>query len=291
MPDPNLQPIVDQAWTTLHPLLTSVLSGTLISTAVSAGLVAWLTAKAKGRVDAHYAQELEKLKTDLKREADKELATLQAQLRRDTEKELEAHKAQLKSDSDRRLEVHKAELKRSGDAEIEKLRAQLAATNAERATLLAALTTRRFDAIKTIHAKLLTFHRALADLTAPMRFSGTDEEALRTAVAQAALEFDDSLTDNEIFLTDACARLVKEIRGKLVVHGNLFTHTVAQNLHDLQRTQRWVEIDGAVRGPISDAIEGLAREFRSLMGDKPDALQGPNDTGVRMAPDHRAPTA
>lgn len=182
-------------------------------------------------------------------------------------------------------------MKRSGDAEIEKLRAQLAATNAERATLLAALTTRRFDAIKTIHAKLLTFHRALADLTAPMRFSGTDEEALRTAVAQAAQEFDDSLTDNEIFLTDACARLVKEIRGKLVVHGNLFTHTVAQNLHDLQRTQRWVEIDGAVRGPISDAIEGLAREFRSLMGDKPDALQGPNDTGVRMAPDHRAPTA
>jgi hypothetical protein len=31
MPDANLQPIVDQAWTTLHPLLTSVLSGTLIS--------------------------------------------------------------------------------------------------------------------------------------------------------------------------------------------------------------------------------------------------------------------
>ncbi|MGY6163844.1 hypothetical protein [Paraburkholderia strydomiana] len=169
-------------------------------------------------------------------------------------------------------------MKRSGDTEIEKLRAQLAAVNAERATLLAALTTRRFDAIKIVHAKLLRFHRALADLTAPMRFNGTDEEGLRTAVAHAAQEFDESLPDNEIFLTEASARLVKQVRWKLIANTNLFNRAVALNPHNPQRTEKWVEIDGTVRGQINDAIEELARELRALMGDKPAALQGTNDT-------------
>ncbi|KWE32572.1 MULTISPECIES: hypothetical protein [Burkholderia] len=296
MPDPNLQPIVDQAWTTLHPLLTSVLSGTLVSTVVSAGLVAWLTAKAKGHADAHYAQKLEKLKTDLKREADKELATLQAQLRRDTEKELEAHKAQAKSDSERRLEVHKAELKRSGDAEIEKLRAQLTAANAERNTLLAALTQRRFEAISEVHASLLRFHRALKALTAGFRPNGTDEQALLDELTRTAKAFDDVFVDKQIFLTEASTDLLESIRQSLVRHGMRFQYTVMLADDAPERPIRWMEIDQAVTGPLNQAVREFQRELRALMGDKPAALQEPNDavavdSGGRMAPDHRGPAA
>ncbi|RQT02080.1 hypothetical protein [Burkholderia contaminans] len=278
MPEVHLQPIVDQAWTSLHPLLTSVLSSTVITTALSAGLVTWITAKAKGRVDAHYAQTLEKLKADLKSDADTRLEALKSQLKSDADTKLETLKALLKSESDNRLEVHKATLKRSGDAEIEKLRAQLAAANAERTTLLAALTTRRFDAIKTIHAKLLKFHRALVQLTSPMRNNGADDQPLFAALVEASREFDESLPDNEIFLTEASARLVKEIRQQIVAHGNRFNYGVSLNALDPKRIEKWVEIDEAVKGPISEAIDDLARELRALMGDKPAALQGPNDT-------------
>ena len=149
--------------------------------------------------------------------------------------------------------MHRAGLKRNGDAEVEKLRSRLAAANSERTTLLAVLTTGRFDAIKAVHAKLLRFHRALAQLTAPMRLNGTDEEALITAVAEASKAFDESLPENEIFLTEASARLVKDIRQKLVVHGTLFNFTVALNVRDPKRSEKWAEIDAAVHGPISEA--------------------------------------
>lgn len=238
MPDLALPPLVQQGWTALHPVLTSVF------TAVGGGGVAalvtstWLTARVKGSVDAKYSRALETLK------------------------------AELKSEADARLEVHKAELKRSGDAEIEKLRSQLAAANSERNTLLAALTTRRFDAIAKVHANLLRFHAALAQLTAPMRLNGTDEPALLAALAETSKAFNDSLIENEIFLTETSARLMKEIRQKLVVHGNLFTYTVALNEHAPNRMEKWAEIDTAVRGPISETIGELARALRELMGDK-----------------------
>lgn len=239
MPDANLQPLVQQAWTALHPVLTSFVSGITGAGVVALVANTWLVARVKGQVESKYARALEVLK------------------------------AELKSSADARLEVHKAELKRSGDAEIEKLRSQLAAANAERTTLLAALTARRFDAIKTVHGKLVRFHRALAQLTAPLRLNGTDEEALLTAVAEASKEFDESLPENEIFLTEASAQLVKDIRQKLVVHGHLFNFTVALNTQDPQRSDKWAEIDAAVRGPISEAIDELARALRGVMGDKP----------------------
>ncbi|CAB3972639.1 MULTISPECIES: hypothetical protein [Burkholderia] len=253
MPDANLQPLVEQGWAALHPVLTSFLSG--LSGAVVLALVAktWFVAKVKGGVDSQYAQVLERLKADPKSDADTRL---------------EALKSQLKSDSDNRLEVHKAELKRSSDAEIEKLRSQLAAANAERTTLLSALTTRRFDAIKTIHAKLLRFHRALAHLTSPMRNIEADDQPLFSALVEASREFDESLPENEIFLPEASARLLKDIRQKLMVHGNRFNFTVSMNTHDSKRAERWIEIDEAVNGPICDAIDELARELRALMGDK-----------------------
>nr|WP_175992575.1 hypothetical protein [Burkholderia vietnamiensis] len=259
------------------------------------GLHDAITAKAKGRVDAHYAQTLEKLKADLKYDADTRLEALKSQLKSDADTKLETLKVQLKSESDDRLEVHKATSKRSSDAEIEKLRAQLAAANAERTTLLAALTTRRFDAIKTIHAKLLKFHRSLVQLTSPMRNSGVDDQPLFAALVEASREFDESLPDNEIFVTEASARLMKEIRQQIVAHGNRFNYGVSLNAHDPKRIEKWIEIDEAVNGPISEVIDELPRELRALMGDKPAALQGPNDTvavgtGGQTAPDHSAPT-
>ncbi|MGY4837954.1 hypothetical protein [Burkholderia pyrrocinia] len=269
MPDPNLQPVVDHAWTTLHPLLTSVVSGTLVSTVVSAVLVAWLTAKAKGRVDAHYAEKLETLKADLKREADQELASLQAQLKRDTDKEIAILQSQLKSDSDNRLEVHKAELKRSGDAEIEKLRAQLAAVNAERNTLLAALTQKRFEAIAAVHGALLRFHRALKALTSAFCPTGTNEQALLDELQQTANAFDEAFIDKQIFLPEASADLAASLRQGLIDHGVRFQYTVVLGQDAPERPIRWMEIEQAVAGPLSQAVRELQRELRSLMGDKP----------------------
>jgi hypothetical protein len=239
MPDTSLQPLIQQGWTVLHPVLTSFLAGISGAGLLTLAANTWITARVKGGIDAKYAQALEAFKTTLRIEADS------------------------------RLEAHKDALRRSGDTEIEKLRSQLAAANMERTTLLAALTTRRFDAIRSVHARLLWFHTALLQLTAPFRVTGTDEQALLSEVGEAAKAFDEALMENEIFLTEASARLIKEIRQKLVVHGNLFTFTVAMNEHAPNRMEKWAEIDTAVRGPISETIDELARALRELMGDKP----------------------
>lgn len=127
MPDHSLQPLVQQGWTALHPILTSFLSGITGAGLLTLAVSTWLTARVKGRVDSEYARALETLKV------------------------------QLSSEANARLEGHKAELKRNGDAEIEKLRSQLAAANAERNTLLAALTTRRFNAIAEVHGPCCAF--------------------------------------------------------------------------------------------------------------------------------------
>ncbi|WP_321871714.1 hypothetical protein [Paraburkholderia tropica] len=248
MPDPSLQPLIHQGWTALHPILTSIGAGSLTALLVST----WLTARLKGSVDAKYARALETLKSELKSEADG------------------------------RLEAHKADLGQRNNDQLERLRSMLAAENAERHTLLAALTTRRFDAIAKVHAGLLRFHAALAQLTAPMRFSGTDEQELLEALVEANRAFDETLMDNEVFLTEGSARLVKDIRQKLTINGRLFAYAVVQKPPGINWTEKWAEIDTAVRGPIRDALEELARELRALMGDK-SATAVPNDRVGRAA--------
>ncbi|KML15959.1 MULTISPECIES: hypothetical protein [Burkholderia] len=269
MPDVNLQPLVDQAWATLHPLLTTVLSGTLIATLASTGLVAWITAKAKGRVDAHYAQTLERLKAALKGDADTKLEALKSQLKSEGDTKLEILKSELKSESDSRIESHKADLKRSGDTEMEKLRAQLAAANAERNTLLAALAQRRFDAIAAVHAPLLKFHRALKEVTSGFRPVGANEEAMLDELVRTSNAFDEVFVERQIFLTEATADMLEDIRQKLIANGVRFQHAVMLNVNAPDRPVRWMEIEATVRGPLGRAIRELQHELRALMGDKP----------------------
>jgi hypothetical protein len=188
--------------------------------------------------------------------------------------QLETVKAQLKSAADLQLAVHSADLKRNADVEQEKLRAQLAATASERNTLLAALTTRRFDAIADVHAALLRFHGALANMTAPIRLDGTDESALVQAVASASQALNETFVARQIFLTEATARKVSEIRQMLVSSGNLFHFGVTRN-QEADRFAKWLEIDAKLSGPVAVAIDDLARELRTLMGDSEQSQRWP----------------
>jgi hypothetical protein len=131
-----------------------------------------------------------------------------------------------------RLEIHKVSLKAAGDVELEKLRAQLAATAAERNTLLNALTTRRFEAIAATHAALLKFHIALGRLTAAIRPVGVDEQALLKKVADASEAFDKVFSEKQIFLSQLTEAKIVKIRQMLISNANLFQWTVAMNQHD-----------------------------------------------------------
>lgn len=77
--------------------------------------------------------------------------------------------------------------------------------------------------------------------------------------------------NNEIFLTEATSKKIEAIRQALITKGNLFTHTVALNVHGHDRGVKWAEIDAEVRGPIRQTMDELAGELRALMGDKPAA--------------------
>lgn len=208
-------------------------------------LRSWFTERLKGSIQTEYAQKLETLK------------------------------AQLKADADARLEVHKANLKASGDVELEKLRSQLAASAAERNTLMNALTQRRFEAIAKIHASLTRFYKALAALTAAFRPTGTDEQKLMQDLFDASLLFDESFVEQQIFLTGSTAKRIEDIRQTMVSKANLFQYTVAWDVNSPERPQRWMELDIAVRGPVSDAMKELAHELRVLLGDKPELEASP----------------
>jgi hypothetical protein len=227
---------VQQGWTALHPVLTSFLSGITGAGLVALAANTWITARVKGGIDAQYARALETLKV------------------------------QLGSEAYARLEVHKADLKRSGDAEIEKLRSQLAAANTERTTLLAALTTRRFEAIAAVPAAVVNFDQALKAMTAGFQTADSDPKARVQAVVDESVKFNAVFADRQIFLTEATADKVEHLRGALVRHAYLFQHT-AMNPDAPDFSQRCFEIDQAVSGPIADALRDLQRELRALMGD------------------------
>lgn len=220
---------------------TSVASSSALVGALAFLLRSWISERLKGAIQAEYARKLETLK------------------------------AELKENADTRLEAHKASLKAAGDVELERLRSQLAAAAAERNTLLNALTTRRFEAIAAIHARLLQFHIALGRLTAAFRPAGVDEQALLHDVADASETFDKVLSENQIFLSQRTEVRIVEIRQMLVSNANLFQWAVAMNPQDPERPQKWMEIEQTVRGPVAKAIGDLAAELRTLMGDKPAA--------------------
>jgi hypothetical protein len=220
---------------------TSVVGSSALVSALVFLLRSWISERLKGAIQAEYAAKLETLR------------------------------AQLKGDADMRLEVHKASLKAAGDVELERQRSQLAATAAERNTLLNALTTRRFEAIAAIHAALLKFHIALGRLTAAFRPVGVDEQALLKDVADASEAFDKVLSEKQIFLSQRTEAKIVEIRQMLVSNANLFQWTVAMNQHNPERPLKWMEIEQTVRGPVTHAIGDLAAELRALMGDKPAA--------------------
>ena len=52
MPDLNLQPLVQQGWTALHPILTSFVSGIKGAAVVSLVANSWLVARVKGGVES-----------------------------------------------------------------------------------------------------------------------------------------------------------------------------------------------------------------------------------------------
>lgn len=218
-------------------------SGALTTALVFTGR-SWFTERLRGSIQSEYAQKLETLKV------------------------------QLSSEANARLEVHKAELKWSGDVEIEKLRSQLAAANTERNTLLAALTTRRFEAIAAVHAALVKFHQALKAMTG-FQANGSDQEARVRAVVDESVQFNTVFSEKQIFLTEATADQVEHIRSTLVRNANLFQYT-AMNPNAPGYSQKWFEIDQAVSGPIAVTLRDLQRELRALMGDIPTAEVAPD---------------
>jgi hypothetical protein len=98
---------------------------------------------------------------------------------------------------------------------------------------LNALTTRRYEATAAIHAARLKFHEALGRLTAAFQpAGGPNEEVALDAVAGAARDFNEEVTHNRIFLTNATATKIAKIREMLIVNSNRFQFTVSMQHRD-----------------------------------------------------------
>lgn len=219
----------------------TVISSAAVSAALS-GLLLWIT---KTWI-------AERLKNAIKAEYDTKL---------------ESHKAQLKAEYDKQLETHKAQLKARSDVEIEQLKSSLNIAANQRNTTFSHLHTRRVDVIANTYAKLKKLHDCVANYVKPLELSGerSKEERLKDVV-EASADFSPYYSQNQIFLSQPVAEAIRQMNQELISISNLFIVTV--DLPPTPDVQQWIKITEKFEGNVKDALAGLEKQLRQLLGDE-----------------------
>lgn len=219
----------------------TVISSAAVSAALS-GLLLWLT---KTWI-------AERLKNAIKAEYDTKL---------------ESHKAQLKAEYDKQLETHKAQLKARSDVEIEQLKSSLNITANQRNTTFSHLHTRRVDVIANTYAKLKKLHDCVANYVKPFEIVGErSKEERRKDVVEASAEFTPYYSQNQIFLSQSVAEAIRQMNQELISISNLFIFIV--DLPETPDFQQWIKITEKFEGNVKEALAGLEKQLRQLLGDE-----------------------
>jgi hypothetical protein len=219
----------------------TVISSAAVSASLS-GLLLWLT---KTWI-------AERLKNAIKAEYDTKL---------------ESHKAQLKAEYDKQLETHKAQLKAKSDIEIEQLKTSLNIAANQRNTTFSNLHTRRVDVIANTYAKLKKLHDCVANYVKPFEPVGErSKEERRKDVVDASSEFAPYYSQNQIFLSQSVAEAIRQVNQELISISNHFIYTV--ELPPTPDFQQWIKITEKFEGSVKDALAGLEKQLRQLLGDE-----------------------
>ncbi len=173
----------------------------------------------------------------------------------------------IKAEYDTKLETHKAQLKARSDVEIEQLKSSLNIAANQRNTTFSHLHTRRVDVVANTYAKLKKLHDCVANYVKPLEFSGErSKEERRKDVIEASADFTPYYSQNQIFLSQPVAESIRQMNQELISISNLFVFTV-----DLPHTpdfQQWIKITEKFEGSVKDALAGLERQLRQLLGDE-----------------------
>ncbi|MGZ3182767.1 MAG: hypothetical protein ACXU8N_10025 [Telluria sp.] len=179
---------------------------------------------------------------------------------------LESHKAQLKAEYDKQLETHKAQLKARSDVEIEQLKSSLNMAASQRNTTFSQLHTRRVDVIANTYAKLKKLHDCVANYVKPLELTGErSKEERRNEVVEASEEFKPYYSQNQIFLSHTVADAIGQVNQELISLSNLFIYTV--DLPQTPNVDNWVKITEKFNGSVTEALRGLEKQLRQLLGD------------------------
>lgn len=173
----------------------------------------------------------------------------------------------IKAEYDTKLETHKAQLKARSDVEIEQLKSSLNIAANQRNTTFSHLHTRRVDVVANTYAKLKKLHDCVANYVKPLELSGErSKEERRKDVIEASADFTPYYSQNQIFLSQPVAESIRQMNQELISISNLFVFTV-----DLPHTpdfQQWIKITEKFEGSVKDALAGLERQLRQLLGDE-----------------------
>lgn len=176
----------------------------------------------------------------------------------------------IKNEYDCQLETHKAQLKAESDVEIEKLRSELARITREHDIVFSKLHEKRGDAIEEIYADLRRVELRLSEYVKVFEPVGEKpREERHKELFDAHLKFHDTYRSKVIFFPKAIADKLDGINKEFVKAGNEFNIFVL-NQNNPDRYKIWTEIAERCDGKIKDALQDLAKEFRSLLGDKGD---------------------
>lgn len=225
----------------LTDFAVTLISSASVSTAL-AGLLLWIT---KTWVS-------ERLKNEIKAEYDTKL---------------ESHKAQLKAEYDKQIETHKAQLKAKSDVELEQLKSSLSIAATQRNTTFSQLHTRRVDVIANTYAKLKRLHDCVANYIKPFEMTGgPSREDRRKDVLEASGEFTPYYSQNAIFLSQSVADDIRQVNQELVSISNVYIFSV--ELPHVPDVQQWMKITEKFEGSVKEALSGLEKQLRQLLGDE-----------------------
>lgn len=225
----------------LTDFAVTVISSAAVSAALS-GLLLWLT---KTWVS-------ERLKNAIKAEYDTKL---------------ESHKAQLKAEFDKQIETHKAQLKAKSDVELEQLKSSLSIAASQRNTTFSQLHARRVDVIAHTYGKLKRLHDCVANYIKPFEATGErNREERRNEVVEASSDFTPYYSQNEIFLSQPVAEAIRHVNQELVSISNVYIFAV--ELPHTPDVQQWIKITEKFEGSVKEALSGLEKQLRQLLGDE-----------------------
>lgn len=173
----------------------------------------------------------------------------------------------IKAEYDIKLESHKAQLKAESDVALEQLKSSLSIAANQRNITFSQLQSRRVEVIAEIYARLMRLHNCVADYIKPFELTGErSREERGQDVAEASSEFTPYYSQNQIFLTQPVAEAIRQVNQELVSISNVYIFAV--QLPPAPDVQQWIKITEKFDGSIKEALAGLEKQLRLLLGDE-----------------------